>query len=250
MKNVIFAILFVFVSFFAVSCNSNNGQVPEEDSKPDQHIMSMQLVQFKSPEFLRYVMEEKVPAEIDTIKGCLTEKLDGKESAYKIRSVGGVYQELFLGQSPYIELTEGYYLIDWKWGNFVYQPSNVLLDVMWEYVKDRQSLWELETPVVSSDFIKSWGTTDRAAIDNFLQITPAEKDKGFNVSSDHLRPIFLGLYNSFSDMPKSFDLYKIKTINDYQNEVVRQDSLQRVYRERLIKIIMDDGLKKIANLHE
>jgi hypothetical protein len=162
--------------------------------------------------------------------------------AYKIRSIEGVSQDFFIGKSPYIELSDGYYLVDWKWGNFIYKPFNVLLDVLWSEVQDRQQLWDMETPIISSDFIDKWGTTNRSEIDRYLQIEPAANDTLYGVSTDHLRSDFLGRYHSLSDVPEGIK-------EDYIHEVERQDSLQRVYAERLTQVIKEGGLKKVAYIY-
>ena len=212
---------------------------------PDLHIMGMQIVNFKSPEYVKYVVAERVTVEWDTIKGYPSDKLVGKKSAYKIRREGGVCQELFLGQSPYIELADGYYLVDWKWGHFIYHPSNVLLDVVWTDVKDRQELWDLETSIVSSDFIEEWGAVNRNKIDSYLQIAPAPKDELFNVSTDHVRFRWIGEFHTLADVQERFG----NDVEDYMKEVTRQDSLQRVYAERLTQVIKEGGLKKVAYIY-
>ena len=235
MKNIVITALSVYVSLLLVSCSLGKTEMP------DLHIMSMQLVSFNSPEYTKYVVADRVAAEWDTIKGVRT------KSAYKILWNGGACQELFLGQSPYIELADGYYLVDWKWGNFIYQPSNVLLDAVWTDVQDRQQVWwDSSTPVISSDFIKHWGHTNRVDIDKYLQITPAANDERFNVSTDHVRFLWLGEFHTLADMQESFG----NGAEDYMQEVARQDSLQRVYVERLTKIIKEGGLKKVAYIYK
>lgn len=239
MKNIGFVVLSAYISLLLISCNSRTTQMP------DLHLMGMQIVNFKSPEYVKYVVAERVAAEWDTIKGYPGDILKWKKSAYKIRSEGGVCQELFLGQSPYIELADGYYLVDWKWGGFIYAPSNVLINVMWEDVHDRQQLWDLAMPIVSSNFIKCEGATSRAKIDNYLQIAPAPKDELFNVSTDHVRFRWIGEFHTLADVQERFG----NDVEDYMKEVTRQDSLQRVYAERLTQVIKEGGLKKVADIY-
>lgn len=231
--------LFPILALILIACESPSPEMP------DLGIMGMQLVRFKSSEHIQYVAVEEVPVEFDTIKGYPSDKLVGTKSAYKIRGAGGVCQELFLGHSPYIELVNDYFLVDWKWGNFIYKPSNVLIDVAWQGVQDRQQIWDLQTDVISSNFIYKWGSTNRADIDRYLNITPApDKDYLFNVSTDHARPVFLGKYHTLSDLDKGQ-----YTVDDYMHEVARQDSLQNVYIERLKQIIQDGGLKEVAYIY-
>lgn len=136
--------LFPILALILTACESPSPEMP------DLGIMGMQLVRFKSSEHIQYVAVEEVPVEFDTIKGYPSDKLVGTKSAYKIRGAGGVCQELFLGHSPYIELVNDYFLVDWKWGNFIYKPSNVLIDVAWQGVQDRQQIWDLQTDVISN----------------------------------------------------------------------------------------------------
>lgn len=247
MKHIAFIILSV-IPLMLISCNSQTSEIPVNDFI-DRPVMGLQLVKFKSPEYVKYVAAESVTVEWDTIKGYPSDKLVGKKSAYKIRGAGGTCQELFLGQSPYIELIDNYYLVDWKWGYFIYHPSNVLLDVVWTDVNDRQELWDLETSIVSSDFIEEWGAVNRNNIDSYLQITPAPNDKHINVSTDHISPPWYGYFHTLTEVQESLTKEESFSVDDYMNEVKRQDSLQLVYVERLKQIIQNGEMEKIANVY-
>lgn len=232
MKNINCTILLVLCLFLFNSCNQN---------AVDRHIMGMSLVKFKSQEYLNYVVAEEVPIDMSSNPDMNSDHCPDKR-AYKIRSVEGVSQDFFIGKTPYIELSDGYYLVDWKWGNFIYKPFNLLLDVLWSDVQDRQQLWGVETPIASEDFIDKWGDTNRSEIDLYLQIVPAANDNSYGVSTDHLRPVFLGRYHSLSDVPEGIR-------EDYIHEVERQDSLQHIYVERLKYIIQKGALKKVAYIY-
>lgn len=244
MRKINNAILLVSILFILVSCNSSKSETP------DLHIMGIQLVRFKSPEYIKYVVAEKVSVEFDTIKGYPSDMLVGTKSAYKIRNMGGVCQELFLGQYPYIELADGYYLVDWKWGDFIYKPSNVLIGIAWQDVQDRHEIWNLQTSVVSSDFIIDWGSTTRLKIDKYLQQTPSPKEDGYSVSSDHIRPYWYGTYHSLTEIQDDLSHDTYYSVDKYMSEVARQDSLQNVYIERLKQIIQDGNLKIVANIYD
>ncbi|MBR0310594.1 MAG: hypothetical protein IJQ97_06890 [Paludibacteraceae bacterium] len=233
MKNINCTILSVLCIFLFNACSQ---------SGVDNHITGMSLVKFKNQDYLNYVVAEDIPIDLSANPEKNDENGYSNKRAYKIRSIEGVSQDFFIGKSPYIELSDGYYLVDWKWGNFIYKPFNVLLDVLWSEVQDRQQLWDMETPIISSDFIDKWGTTNRSEIDRYLQIEPAANDTLYGVSTDHLRSDFLGRYHSLSDVPEGIK-------ENYIREKERQDSLQCIYVERLKLIIQKGALNKVAYIY-
>ena len=150
-----------------------------------------------------------------------------------------MYQELFLGTNPYINVTDNYYVIDWKWGNFMYEPYNVLLDLKWEDVIDRQQIWDINYPTLSFNQTITWGDITREKIDKYLNIEPAPLDSIYGVSTDYLRPWFIGKFSTLPDVPDDIAI-------EYHKEVARQDSLQRVYIERLSQIIEESAIEKLG----
>ena len=109
-------------AFFLPSCNYNN------PGQPEPVIMYMDIVQFAKPEYINYVVVDRAAPEYD-------------ENSCKIRMAGRACQELYLGSSPYIALPDNYYIIDWKWGSFIYPPTNFLINCQWTDVKDRLQIW-------------------------------------------------------------------------------------------------------------
>ena len=230
----------LLIALLIVSCDNNPAVEPEE---PDRHIMSMSIIQVSNEEYLDYVVAEKTSVGFDTIQGNYGHiALTGTKEGYKIRNDGMVCPELYLGNSPYIHIRDNYYIIDWKWGDFIYEPYNVLLNLRWNEVKDRQEIWDFDYPKVSIKYKIDWGGVSREAIDKYLKIQPAPLDSFWSVSTDHLRPSF-EKYKSLSDIPDT------QTLENYKKEIARQDSLQDVYVERLSQIISENALEKIAYLY-
>lgn len=206
--------------------------------QPYRPIMSMNIVKITNPEFLDYVLCEEQSIFPEQAEG----NFDEHYKVYGIRSIGLCAQELYLGESPYIELTDGYFLIDWKWGNFLY-PWCKLMNVQWEEVIDRQQIWDLQTELVSSSFSEIFdvaGFTNREVIDEYLNIVPAPDNRyGEGISDDHLNPFFYPI-NSLEQIKDSV------ARTEYLEEVQRQDSLQNVYIERIKQTIQQNALEEVV----
>lgn len=229
---------FIFLGLLLLySCSFQHQQIP------DNQLIPLTILKVSDPKYLEYVVAENVNVKLDTVDA--SGLVQGAERAYKIRGEGAVYQELYIGRSPYIPLKDDFYLVDWKWGSFLYEPSNVLVNVKWDEVKNRQEEWNLNTEIISSDFLVTWGWVDRKKIDDYLGI------KGASLV-DYIHPNFYGLYNTIEEIPDTIVLEDkfCYTLKDYQDEVLIQDSLQQIYAERLSQIILDNSLNKIAHLFD
>ena len=230
MKTNVIILSALMLSFVSCETNSNSyhPRVPE---------MYMNIVKISSPENLQYVVAEKYPVSRDS-------------NAYKIRNNGGVFGELYLGTNPYIELADDYYCIDWKWGNFIYIPTTTfLIDVKWENVTDRQQYWPLETPVIADNFTPQSGYISRQQIDNYLGTKCSSlMDTDLNLSIDYAEPWFIRKFNTQEEFLEGVEAQqpqKYATVESYQAEVNRQDSLQGVYVERLKQVIKDGQLQRL-----
>ena len=177
--------------------------------------MGMCIVKFTSPEYLDSVVVER-----DYVSG----------DSCQIRRLGGfgTCQEFFLGHSPYIALPDGYYLVDWKWGDFFYVRSNFIINVKWTEVTDILQKWEYPTGNVNRHFFKMVGRTSYKRIDNYF----GETYGGRNYEVVPLQ------YHTISDVPpfERRNLYK---------QVAIQDSLQEVYKERLSRVIEEGALDNV-----
>lgn len=242
-------LLIAMTALVLFSCE--NKEEHHNNYVPERYDMFAEIVKITDSEQLLFVVAEEVPVFTDTIYTSHGPILHGDSSEYKIRGIGGVYEELFLGTNPYIDLGDGYYLVDWKWGEFLYEPSNVLIDVKWEDVKNRQQVWPIETTLLASTFPCHHKYIMRKSIDDLLGIQPsATMDTLCKMSVDYARPWFIWRFNTLEDLMtektelESHDFHYL-TLESYNAEVARQDSLQQVYAERLRQIIKEGALQEL-----
>ena len=215
MRKIVVYIIPIIFALLIQSCEKGN----KPSSPPPIPRLYNQIVKLSSAEYLDYVVAEQ-------------DYNGDSEHLCKIRGYGGTCQELYLGSSPYIPLSNGYYAIDWKWGDFVYEPTNFLIKVKWTNVKDRQQKWAFPSLVYSTIFLKEWRSVSYQDIDIFLGITSTNTD-------DYLRPNWVYEYNSLVDVPED-------NVDSYKKNVWYIDSLQDVYLKRLAKIIEKNGLDDVC----
>ncbi len=202
------------------SCNSGQNESGTDDHTPFD--MWMNVVKFTSPEYLNYVVVEK-------------DYWGDEEHLCKIRFNGRTCEELYIGSSPYIALSDDYYIIDWKWGDFIYPATNFLIDVKWSEVEARQQKWEYPSIYVTSHLVKEWGTVLYKLIDTYLNILSAQ-------SSDYIMPQWT--VDGFG--PKTLKGMTEFEVAEYMTKVGYQDSLQEVYAKRLSQIIQEGELSKVC----
>lgn len=230
MKHIYIFIIALCAAVFFSACEEKHESAPYLDPTP---LMYMRIIKLSSKDYLPYVIADKT--------------IDG--TGYKIRcSVGGVCQELFLGTSPYIALPKDYYLLDWKWGDFIYRPSNYLIDVQWTDVQDVQQIWDLKaTNAVDSfyHFMPYWNAITWEAIDKFLNIPPPTEYGTTPLHPiDYIYPNWASRFKTLSDVSKSVDKLSEE---EYIANVHRQDSLNNIYIERLSRIIEADALGQVPH---
>ena len=251
--------LVISIFIFIIGCKNSTLENPPEPEIGGGHYIPMlteDIVKIKDTSLLKYVCVDCVLFDYWNGKEMIPLTSEG---AYQMRFRGNSCQEFFLGSSPYIELDSGYYLIDWKWGNFVY-VQQYLIDVKWEDVENRQQIWPKNTKVITRDFYTFWACLSRKKIDQLLNIIPApdadttgdEKtgswgpSNTYGISTDHLKPFFYERYNSIDDLPQPIFKYHNGdeyTIEDYKKEVIRQDSLQQEYVKRLNLLIKNGEIE-------
>lgn len=162
-------------------------------------------------------------------------------------------EDLFLGTSPYIHLADNYYLLDWKWDLHLC-PECVLLPCKWNEVSNRYQTWKREGGSIASitEFVDEILYTSREEIDQYLEITPAPASKEWwseskrypSLSADHEIPWFpKDSYTTVASLPDTlYNKEYVYTKKDFFAEVERQDSLQKVYVERLKSIMQETKL--------
>ena len=240
-KNVYLLTMLVLTLFSCESREEYGSSVWERND------MIMNIVKMSNPEYLQYVVADNVPFSVNSDRA-----EDPDSNLYQIRGSGAVYEELYIGTTPYIDLGQNYYLVDWKWGNFLYAPTNVLIDVNWEEVKSRKQVWGIEIPSVSGCFMLEHEYVSRKKVDGFLKITSvAPIDAEYNLSADYIKPEFLWHYNCLEELmlaiADSTVVEGFKTLEAYNTEVARQDSLQGVFTKRLRRIIADGKWYELIN---
>lgn len=220
-----------------------NTDISDAPGDIDLPIVGMTIVKMTAPEYLDYVICDKMTVPPQLSEG----SNDDSYNVYGIRGYGRCVQELYLGKNPYITLEDGYYLVDWKWGHYIYPPTNKLIDVLWTDVEDRLQQWDLQTEILSDswrDIFEIVGYTDRKSVDVFLQIDSLPEFLEANISKDQYDPFnsasFLMEHNSIQQIMDSVFLV------EYLDEVAKQDSLQNVYIERLNQIICQKALEEVS----
>lgn len=218
MKKFGYILVALCFCYMLQSCESNSS-IPS-DHQPFS--MYMNVVKFTSPEYLNYVVVEK-------------DYWGDEEHLCKIRFSGRACEELYIGSSPYIALPNGYYVIDWKWGDFIYPATNFLIDVKWSEVEDRQQKWEYPSIYFTSHFIKEWGYVHYKSIDTYMNTISAR-------NSDYSMPEWI----EYSHATTTFQGMSDSAIEKYKEKVRYQDSLRDVYIERLSQIIQEGALSKVC----
>lgn len=211
--------LVAIVLFAVTACSNQNIPTPEEPLVK----MGIHVVKFESPEYLDYV---------------IAGRCDYKDSLFSILGCGFTAQDLYIGSSPYIALSDDYYAIDWKWGSFIY-GAYYLLNIKWEDVKDRHLQWTGDKVVLSSGFIKEMHGGTYEEIDQFLNIAPPPvMDESSYYPREYLRPGLSNLpLSSFADSTQQRIIVETKY----------QDSIHAIYVERISRIIEEGRMKELKN---
>ena len=207
MKRICYFIVSVCFIALLPSCESHN-----QPADTGETCAYFTIVKFIAPEYSDYVVAGR----------------EFEEGLCRIASAHGGYacQELFMGSSPYIALPDGYYATDWKWGEFIYPPINILIDVKWNEVDSINQTWEYPSILISTKILKLWTKVTYQSIDNYLHIESTN-------TSDYDSPLewaFLNLYPSIADIPE-------EEVDAYMAHVQYLDSLQEVYTKRISEII-------------
>ena len=263
MKQISLLGLCALMAAMIVSCKSNNEEEKSKTATPQPYEMGVAFLQLTQDEYRNYVLADPYYEPVDTT----VDKNNYHMTGYYLRSRydNVVCQECYLGTNPYIDLGEGWLATDWKWGDFFYPYTNVLLSVPWTNIKDSWQVWDLNTPIITKSHTIRYGYAWRKAIDNYLGIQPAPMDTTtwtyhnglkFNISADYLKPSFLlanrGQCKTIDEIPDTLFIDEMGyayTKEMYLREVARQDSLQQVYVERLRTIIQSGKLEELCTVY-
>ena len=117
--------LLLLVSIIAIGCNSNITEL-----SPEPHIT---ILKFKEPSYKNYPIVSKYgsnnDAELVLMRGnrCSAEYIkntSGKEWTYDFQPTEN--------RNPYIELADGWFLVDWMWYMYPFDGKILLTDVSWD----------------------------------------------------------------------------------------------------------------------
>ena len=120
----LFRYIFIVFIFANSACQNINKEKPFIDPEPS---MYMVYVRFAADSVTQFVIAESYDNETASMRG-----------------KPGACQDLLLGTLPYKHVSKEYYVVDWKWGYFLYKPSNVILNLTWYDLKDWNYVWRLD----------------------------------------------------------------------------------------------------------
>lgn len=164
------------------------------------------------------------------------------------------------GTSPYIPLSDGYYMIDWKWHQLfpvsalaLLRP-NALYDNFSEMIHNHIFMTDIDwkdLEDVSLEYDSSLSTEPVKGIE-IIRVWTLELDGMFNaVDSDPYLCWNMSIYvNNGMCLDNAYMYYQYgdctsdgRTHSTYINYC---DSLQNIYRQRLIEVIKNNQLKKLG----
>lgn len=247
MKNYIYIFSFLLLSLFSCSTgnsivepqNDNNtiispivdttfNDIGKKDSinqgEANEPEMALELVKFKDNKYREYILAEYITQSV-TMRG----------------DVPPLAEELIVGTIPYsIELPNGYWAIDWRWGlSFIYPPSNILLPYTWSSLKHWNDTWEKPHEYIKfNEYIEEIRFVDRRSIDEYSSIYITDEREAYQHYSI---PYIYWKYTSISEIAE-----EDKKL--YYNEVYRQDSLHSAYIEHLIDIINKGAFDSVSRI--
>ena len=210
----LFRYILTVLLFANAACENKDTEKPYIDQEPS---MVMVYVRFAADSATQFVIAESFDDESATMRG-----------------KPGVCQDMVLGTLPYKYVSKGYYIVDWKWGYFLYRPSNVILNLTWYDLEDWNHVWRLdETGTHDQSMLGEYGVIRRKKIDEYLNI--AYQEENYAIPD---------LYGDVVDREEieaaGYDEEK------YMMNIHVQDSLQNIYIDRLKEIIQKDALGNVA----
>ena len=250
-------LVYIIFALILVSCkqDTNNPVSPINVSGPD---VCMLIVKYPNADYLNYVVAsphiedfryEQTPIYMNNDSTSLY-LYRPYTSEILLRFVE--QEKLLAGTSPYVPLTNDYYLIDWKWQRFYplsyygedlfsfqypnyirrYLPYTFLTGIKWEdlvSVADTFQLSQCSTNLEGTEVV----AVTYHAVDKLYN---EEKGDNFYLMGCYIYKAF-----SYDETDSTMTTYQVN--HDYIHYC---DSLQRVYQQRLIEVINNGQLLKIG----
>lgn len=156
------------------------------------------------------------------------------------------------GTSPYIPLTDGYYLIDWKWHQLhplsalAQSAENELVEHLSEHCFMTNIPWEDLT-----DLTAEHDTSNTSLLTNEVEVVRIPVTSFIPLYGEDINPYICYNWLLYYDegmcyqAPYAYYRYGDCSSNGrtYQDVILFCDSLQTVYQQRLIDMIRNDKLK-------
>ena len=217
--------------FGLFSCNNNNPEWNKEYKEGVYYVVKF------TPEAAAYIPNVML--------------VPDSKDVYRMRSLqnGGTCREFIIGHNPFmrVDTVQYWYLADWKWGVLLSRVHQVIA-LRWVDVREPDATYVRSDFVASATgIIESYGYVKRSEIDLLSHVQPAPASEAAGswgrtsggISTDHLAPVYLSRYYSTQNIPQVIDQEGEwqYTKQDFLAERLRQDSLQKVYCDRLEQLI-------------
>ena len=176
------------------------------------------VVKFTNPEYKNYVYAE----------------YDGPNIRMGYRQV---VDEFVVGTSPYIDLGDGYMLVDWKWPWFGIYLSDVIIEQKWNGLTRLDTIWRADSVnIIPKPYIDELYGIYFYDIDAYLHVLKkTENDPNYNSEK----------WDDFRFVPYFYDYmhwtythpFKEEDREEYEKNIAKCDSIQDEYVQKLKYII-------------
>lgn len=138
------------------------------------------------------------------------------------------------GKSPYIDLGDGYLLIDWKWA---YHPlDDIIIKKTWSEMSSTKQTWNIDSvEIIPGPYLAEVYRLYFYDVDKYLHIQKDEKDY-----NEDLTPTENAGFHAYEyywlHHPKNESLNQTE-LEEYERNKAKADSIQSEYVEKLRGII-------------
>ncbi len=150
------------VLFGMAACDSNNSYDPDRGP-------AVQIIKLKKPEYKDYIMTYSPSQQGETVT-LATEKFALPDSVF-----WAIEGQPLVGRYPYIELTDGYLMVDWKWGRICYAGADAIVNEPWSTLKSIDEEWAFEQILADKPITECYYIHP----DDISEYEPSLKHKGW-----------------------------------------------------------------------